>query len=265
MRGRQAGAGAAAERRDLRGEQPEHLGHDPGADGEIVPAQAEHQRRDRHCDDRRRRAPASGIAEQRMHAGEHRQREQQIGAEADIGLLADRDEAGIAGEQVPQARQRDIGVDFGEQPQVGAVAPRTAPRRARSARSATIADADAARRSWRCSTRTLALIRCTFGNRPSGRSASTTRNAIWPASRFQPGSSCAPMACATPRMMPPASVPHMLPSPPMITASKPKISRAGPIAGSKLARTASSTPATATMASDSAIASPKTWRVVRGP
>ncbi len=30
----------------------------------------------------------------------------------------------------------------------------------------------------------------------------------------------------------------MLPSPPMITASKPKISRAGPIDGSKLARTA---------------------------
>ena len=47
------------------------------------------------------------------------------------------------------------------------------------------------------------------------------------------------------------------PSPPMITASKPKISRAGPIDGSKLARTASSTPAIATTASDSAIASPK--------
>ena len=86
---------------------------------------------------------------------------------------------------------------------------------------------------------------------------------MWPASRFQPGSSCAPMACATPRMMPPASVPHMLPSPPMMTASKPKISRAGPIAGSKLARTASSTPATATMASDSAIASAEHVGVVQ--
>ena len=86
---------------------------------------------------------------------------------------------------------------------------------------------------------------------------------MWPASRFQPGSSCAPMAWATPRMMPPASVPHMLPRPPMITASKPKMSRAGPIAGSKLARTASSTPATATMASDSAIASANTWALFR--
>ncbi len=68
---------------------------------------------------------------------------------------------------------------------------------------------------------------------------------MWPASSFQPGSIFAPIACATPRMTPPASVPHMLPSPPMITASKPKISRAGPIDGSKLARTASSTPAIA--------------------
>ena len=47
----------------------------------------------------------------------------------------------------------------------------------------------------------------------------------------------------------------------MITASKPKISRAGPIDGSKLARMAMSTPAMATMASDSAMASAKTWRL----
>ena len=82
-----------------------------------------------------------------------------------------------------------------------------------------------------------------------------------PASSCQPGSICAPIACDTPRMMPPASVPHMLPSPPMITASKPKIRRAGPIAGSKLVRTARKTPATATTASDSAIASAKMWRL----
>ena len=47
----------------------------------------------------------------------------------------------------------------------------------------------------------------------------------------------------------------------MITASKPKISRAGPIAGSKLVRTASNTPAIATTASDSAMARAKTWRL----
>ena len=48
----------------------------------------------------------------------------------------------------------------------------------------------------------------------------------------------------------------------MITASKPKISRAGPIAGSKLVRTARNTPATATIASDSAIASAEDVAVV---
>ena len=49
----------------------------------------------------------------------------------------------------------------------------------------------------------------------------------------------------------------------MMTASKPKISRAGPIAGSKLVRTARNTPATATTASDSAMASAKMWRLSR--
>ena len=47
----------------------------------------------------------------------------------------------------------------------------------------------------------------------------------------------------------------------MITASKPKISRAGPMAGSKLVRTARNTPAIAMTASDSAIAMANTWRV----
>ena len=60
-RGRQADAGAAAERRDLRGEQAEHLRHHPGADGEVVPAQAEDQRRHRDRDQRADR-PASGMA-----------------------------------------------------------------------------------------------------------------------------------------------------------------------------------------------------------
>ena len=49
----------------------------------------------------------------------------------------------------------------------------------------------------------------------------------------------------------------------MITASKPKISRAGPIDGSKLVRMARNTPAMATTASDSAMARPKTWRLSR--
>ena len=48
----------------------------------------------------------------------------------------------------------------------------------------------------------------------------------------------------------------------MITASKPKISRAGPIDGSKLVRMARKTPAMATTASDSAMASAEDVAVV---
>jgi hypothetical protein len=76
----------------------------------------------------------------------------------------------------------------------------------------------------------------TLGNSPSGRTARMTRKAMWPARSCQPGLMWAPIAWATPRTSPPANVPHRLPRPPMITASKPKIRRAGPIAGSKLAR-----------------------------
>ena len=123
MRGRQARAGAAAERGDLRGQQPEHLGHDPGADREIMPAQPEQQRGDRHRNSAAAMRPASGIAHSGGRPAEHGQPEQQIGAEAHIGLLADRDEAGIAGEQVPEARQRHIGVDLGKEAQVVAAAP----------------------------------------------------------------------------------------------------------------------------------------------
>ena len=36
-----------------------------------------------------------------MHAKQHREREQYIAAETDKGLLTDRDQAGVAGEQVP--------------------------------------------------------------------------------------------------------------------------------------------------------------------
>ena len=50
----------------------------------------------------------------------------------------------------------------------------------------------------------------------------------------QPMEISAPRVCATPSTIPPRSVPQREPSPPMITASKAKISRAGPLDGSKL-------------------------------
>ena len=53
-----------------------------------------------------------------MNAGQNRGCEQDIAAKPDIGLLADRDQAGIARQQIPQARQRDIGEDFRAQAQI---------------------------------------------------------------------------------------------------------------------------------------------------
>ena len=58
------------------------------------------------------------------------------------------------------------------------------------------------------------------GKRPRGRSTSTARKARCPARICHSGSILAPTAWATPMTMPPASVPHRLPSPPMMTASK---------------------------------------------
>ena len=49
----------------------------------------------------------------------------------------------------------------------------------------------------------------------------------------------------------------------MITASKPKISRPGPLAGSKLVRMPRKMPAMATTASDSAMAMPEDMRLVQ--
>src|SRR5215475_10010760 len=193
--------------------------------------------------------------QKRVNAGLNGRREQDVAAEPDIGLLADRDEPGIAGEQVPEARERDIGVDFGEKPQVVASAPGRRGGKQHQG-DGERGGADPARAA-----RMLDVERrghpCTFGNRPSGRTARMMRKARCPAKSCQPGLICAPIACDAPRMMPPASVPHMLPRPPMMTASKPKISRAGPIAGSKLVRTAMKTPATAMTASESAMASAK--------
>ena len=53
-----------------------------------------------------------------------------------------------------------------------------------------------------------------------------------PISTPHPVAYCSPTVWATPRVMPPASVPQSEPRPPMITASKAKMSRIGPLDGS---------------------------------
>ena len=59
-----------------------------------------------------------------MHVQHDDQREQQITAEANKGLLPDGHQPGVSGEQVPQACQSDEGEDLGEQPQRLPVAPK---------------------------------------------------------------------------------------------------------------------------------------------
>ena len=65
----------------------------------------------------------------------------------------------------------------------------------------------------------------------SGRKTSTARNTMWPASCPHCGSIWLPINWATPSVMPPASVPHSEPSPPMTTASKAKMRFSGPLNG----------------------------------
>ena len=177
-----------------------------------------------------------------MRAG---QIEQRIAAEADIGLLADRDEAGIAGEQIPQLRKREVIGHLGDEPHPAGIAP---PRQRDERGEHRRRDHGEDAAGLRCALDALgrrhlkSLVR---GNSPLGRTIRMIRKAIWPARICQVGDSAAPTACAMPSTTPPISVPHMLPSPPMITASKARISRIGPAAGSKMVRMANSTPAIA--------------------
>ena len=69
------------------------------------------------------------------------------------------------------------------------------------------------------------------------------RKTRWPARIAYCGSMFAPMVWATPSTMPPRSVPHSEPMPPMTTASKAKISWVGPLAGSNVDRVARKRPA----------------------
>ena len=167
--------------------------------------------------------------EQGIEAAEQREREQEIAAEPDKGLLADRDQAGIAREQIPALRERQH-VEQEDQVlnQVAAGEDRKQHQRQQNdsggnrggARGAARGlDAECLRRLG-CASSIDVPQSCARGNRPRGRSTSTTRKARWPARICHSGSMRAPMVWASPSTMPPASVPQKLPRPPMITASK---------------------------------------------
>ena len=212
----QRGAGAAAELLHLREHQAIDLGHHPGADGEVGAAQAKHDERrgkgEDAGDDPSERDRNEGV--EARHDGEC---EQQIPAEADERLLPYGDEAGVASEQVPQLRQRQHVED---EDQVLHQRPAGEERQRREQRHEGNADQRRGARGLRGGGDAVGHQSTARGNSPRGLSTSTIRKATWPARICHSGLMWAPMVCATPMMMPPASVPHRLPSPPMITASK---------------------------------------------
>src|SRR5207302_2967182 len=170
------------------------------------------------------------------------------------------DQPAIAGEQIPHARQhqQDEGIDE----KIGDVRVDDVGKRREQRDHDRRADQSPERRSagacdayGRDHTASRARIK------PCGRSASTARKTRWPASTPPPGATWAPTAWATPRMMPPTSVPQSEPTPPMMTASKAKIRRDGPALGSNDDELPSARPASATVANAIAAAIPNTWRV----
>src|SRR5262249_56087901 len=106
------------------------------------------------------------------------------------------------------------GVDFGEKPQVVASAP------GRRGGKQHQGDGERGGADPTRAGRMLDVERrghpCTFGNRPSGRTARMMRKARCPAKSCQPGLICAPIPCHPPRMMPPPPLPPIPPRPPSI-------------------------------------------------
>src|ERR1043165_4214347 len=183
-----------------------------------------------------------------------------VGAEAEEGLLADRDQAAVAGEGVPH-RGED-----GEDEQLGELLGGVGRQRERDEGEGDDDDRDARHREPRqpapaldgvargrgVDRRHAQLLRAARV-RPRGL-ARTARNTRWPARIEYSGSMWAPTVCATPSTMPPSKVPHSEPKPPMTTASNAKISWVGPLAGSKVERMARKAPARAAVATAIAVA-----------
>src|SRR6266446_3733227 len=251
--GRECPPRAAAEPGGVGDEQAIHLGHGPGADGEVAASEPEHQRRGRNRE-RGRHETCEEDGGERVHAQVVGQHDQRVPAETDVGLLADRDEPGVAGQEVPHLRENQQRDELDEHSHQ---APGT-PERKRGehkqhdgaghgpdpARPGPTLDDEGRLRHW------VPL------KRPVGRTNSTARNTRCPVRMPQPGENLAPIVWATPRIMPPARVPHSDPSPPMMTASKANSSRSGPLLGPKVVRMPRKTPATPTMARARAMATP---------
>ena len=213
----QRGAGAAADALPLRQQEAEDLGRDPGADREIrSPKPENHQsggKRQRH-----RNESGQRDGDHRIQAVEDGRREQGVAAQTDERLLADRHQAGVARQQVPVLRQRE---HRQHEEQILDDAARNEGRSDRQRGEKGDARHDGGGRQARAGFDTEARHQSVVrGKRPRGRTTRTIRNTAWPARICHSGLILAPTVCATPRMTPPASVPHRLPRPPMMTASK---------------------------------------------
>jgi hypothetical protein len=102
---RQTDARAAADRgNELKDLQKDFRNH-PGADGEIGAAQLEQQQNDRNGD-QRADDTCERQADHRIEAGPQCAQIKRIAAEPDEGLLTDRHQPGVAGQEIPEARQR---------------------------------------------------------------------------------------------------------------------------------------------------------------
>src|SRR5206468_5637528 len=175
-----------------------------------------------------------------------------------------RDQPGIAGQQVPHLREHQQRDELDQHPHQARVPPQRE-RRERDQQDGADHGSDPAREGRACDREGRRRHRDRFiapANSPVGRHSSTARKTRCPVSTPQPGESLAPIVWATPRITPPARVPHSDPSPPMMTASNANSSRSGPLLGTKVVRIPRNTPATATMPSAIAIASPYRLRLL---
>ena len=164
-----------------------------------------------------------------------------VGAEPDERLLADRHEPGVAGQRVPHRGQDDQDEQRGELlDDVGAedcgtansaTQPRRPGRRSRSVRPRV--DRRTAQPRGAGVSTVVMRARSLLPTQPAAGAGQHDEEDEVPGEDRVLRVDVAPTVCATPRTMPPTSVPHSEPSPPMITASNAKMSWVGPLVGSK--------------------------------
>ena len=186
-----------------------------------------------------------------------------VGAEADECLLADRDEPTVARERVPHHREDHEDQQHGQllvdvraeeerhHREHGDDEQRDRHRRDRHARPAL--HTEPAGERARCAARITGRGSGERGCRPRGGEHGEEHEVA--EEHAYCGLTCSPITCATPSTMPPSSVPHAEPNPPITTASKAKISCVGPVEGSKVERIARNMPPSAAVATAIAVAS----------